>query len=108
MLSCFSDHNITDALVLSQQDLLTIAKAWYTPLRLQALQVPADRLRSAIACAKQVYVENNLLDFITLALGQMFRVLHGHKVCLHMIFEAGSVILCIVGLTTFLIGWSDC
>lgn len=50
--------------------------------------------------AKKIVIENNLLDFVPLALGQLFRVLNGHKVCLYLDLEAEIIALCKLGLTT--------
>lgn len=73
------------------------------PLRLQALQAPCEKLTAAVALMNRVHkvtLENSLLHFVPLALGQLFNVLHGHKVCLHLICEADIAALCIVSLTT--------
>ncbi|KAL3137754.1 hypothetical protein ABBQ38_005017 [Trebouxia sp. C0009 RCD-2024] len=58
----------------------------YEPQLLRAGDNPADvspdKLRAAVALmnsAKKIVIENNLLDFVPLALGQLFRVLNGHK-----------------------------
>ena len=71
------------------------------PLRLQALQATSDKLRAAVALmnnAKTVINENDLLEFVPLALGQLYRLLHGHKVCLHLNLEADTASLCKLGV----------
>ena len=50
--------------------------------------------------AETVLIENNLTEFMPLALGQLYRVLHGHKVCPHLDFAAYTASLCKLGLTT--------
>ena len=72
-------------------------------LRLQALQVSNNNLEAAVAVlrqAKKVTLENDLLCFVTLALGQLFQVLHGHTVCLRQVPEADLVALCSLRRTT--------
>ena len=72
-------------------------------MKLQALQVSNGKLEAPVAVlrkAKKAHLENDLLCFITLALGQVFQVLHGHTVCLRQGPEAGLVALCSLGRTT--------
>ena len=46
-----------------------------------------------ISATAALMKENGLLEFVPLALGQPYRVLHGHKVCLHLNFEADTASL---------------